>query len=58
MNYMTRILFKENCIAKNWTFLGKVYMKKTIEGEVKEITNKEDLRQYDEKDVLKKMKLL
>ena len=57
LNFMARTLFKNNSIAKNWTFLGRVYIKKTIEAEVKEITTKEDLKQYDEKEVLKKMNL-
>ena len=57
LNYMTRILFKNSCIAKNWTFLGRIYLKKTLEGEVREITCKDDLKQYDEKEVLMKMKL-
>ena len=57
LNYMARLLFKNGSIAKNWTFLGRVYLKKTLEGEVKEITCKEELKQYDDKEVLMKMKL-
>ena len=39
-------------MAKNWTFPGKVYIKKTTEGEAIEVTKKEDLIPYD----VKKMK--
>ena len=45
--YMTRLLYKGSCIAKNWTFLGKVYIKKIVEGEVVEITKKEELAPYE-----------
>ena len=38
--YMTRLLFKDHSIAKNWTFLGTVYIKRTIDGEVIEISKK------------------
>ena len=55
---MTRLLFKEKSIAKNWTFLGRIYIKKATEGDVIEIEKKEDLVDYDIKGTLREMKLL
>ena len=56
--YMTRVLYNEKAIAKNWTFLGKVFLKKTAEAEVVEINKKEDLVAYDINGTLRKMDLL
>ena len=56
LNFMCRILFREKCISKNWTFLGKVYLKHTNEGEV-EITKREDLKKYDTNKKLEEMGL-
>ena len=47
LNFMCRILFREKSIFKNWTFLGKVYLKHANEGEVIEITKRDDLKKYD-----------
>ena len=58
LNYMFRILFKSKDIWKNWTFLGRVYIKKTAESEVVEITNKENLLPYDTKGTLTEMGLM
>ena len=58
LNYMARILFKGKQIAKNWTFLGRVYIKKTTEGNVVEITKKEDLAPYDTEGTLAAMGLM
>ena len=56
--YLTRLLYKGKSVAKNWSFLGKIYIKKTLEGEVVEITKKSDLVQYDDKNILRDMNLL
>ena len=58
LNYMARILFKGKQIAKNWTFLGRVYIKKTTESNVVEITKKEDLAPYDTEGTLAAMGLM
>ena len=55
---MTRVLYNEKAIAKNWTFLGKVFLKKTAEAEVVEINKKEDLVAYNINGTLRKMDLL
>ena len=55
--YMTR-LFKDKSVAKNWTFLGKIYVKRTTEGEVMEIKRKEDLVPLDTKGTLRALNLL
>ena len=56
--YMTHLLFNDKAIAKNWTFLGKIYIKKTLESDVIEITKKEDLIEYDVNNVLQEHNLL
>ena len=37
---MARILYKGKDMAKNWIFLRRVYIQKTIEGDFVEITKK------------------
>ena len=58
LNYMARVLFKGKQIAKNWTFLGRVYIKKTTESNVVEILKKEDLIPYDTEGILGSMGLM
>ena len=58
LSYMARLLFKNKAVAKNWTFLGEVYVKKTLEGEITKITKKEDLIPFDVNNILREMNLL
>ena len=58
LNYTACLLFKDKTIAKNWSFLGKIYIKHTLEGEVIELTKKKDLKKYDTNGILNKGGLL
>ena len=45
-DYLARLMYKKGIIKKNWTFLGVIYVKATVDGDPIEIKTDSDLGRF------------